>query len=333
MEQISSEIIVILGPTAAGKTELALSLAKRLGGEIISADSRQIYKHLSAGTAKPEGRWSGENYLVEGVPYHLADFLDPRERYSAGRFAAQASSLISQIRSRGKRPIVAGGTGLYLKALFEGLDDLPGANEEIRQRLASEIGLFGPKELHRRLEKADPEAARRISPQNTQRLIRALEVHEMTGRPISSFWTRTGSLSAVRRSPFADPQSPVPNPLFIGLWREKELLKKRIEKRAREIFPKMLEETRALLGRGCPEDAPGLRSLGYPEALQVLHGESSPAQGLENLVRKTCAYAKRQRTWFKHQHPLTRWTRPDREEDMNALAVSIVEELEKGMTV
>lgn len=333
MEQINPQTLVILGPTAGGKTELALSLAKRLDGEIISADSRQIYKHLAAGTAKPAGRWSGENYLVEGIPYHLADFLDPRERYSAGQFAGRASAVISQIQASGKRPIVAGGTGLYLKALFEGMDNLPGADPEIRQRLKAEIEACGPQELHRRLKEIDPEAARRIPPQNVQRLIRALEVHEITGKPISNFWTRTGPLSAVSRSPLANPRSPVPNPLFIGLWWEKEQLKKRIEKRAREIFPKMLQETRALIGRGCPQDAPGLQSLGYPEALQVLSGQMTSAQGLEKLIQKTCAYAKRQRTWFRHQHPSTRWLHLEGEENPEILAETVAKDLEAAVKV
>lgn len=278
-------MIVVAGPTASGKTELALALARRLGGEIISADSRQIYRDLSAGTAKPP---RDERGLCAGVPYHLVDCVELTETFDAASFARSAGALAREIASRGRRPIVAGGTGLYIRALLEGLSELPGRDEALRRRLEGEAAAAGWPVLHRRLSEIDPRAAGLIPAGNRQRLVRALEVHELTGRPISSFWGEP------RRGGWQGPVT------MLRLdWPAGEL-RTRIAERAGRMWPGMLSEMRGLRARlGGAE--PGLESLGYASALACLRGEISSEEGLKRLIASTCAYAKRQRTWFGAQ--------------------------------
>lgn len=278
----AKRLIVITGPTASGKTELVLALARRLGGEIISADSRQIYRGLSAGTAKPARDARG---FCQGIPYHLVDCVDLAEPYDAGRFSRSAARLARDIASRGCNPIVAGGTGLYIRALLEGLSELPQRDEAIRRRLEAEGEACGWELLHRRLEQIDGTAAKSIPPGNRQRLVRALEVYELTGRPISSFWKQP------RRGGWEGPAT-----VFRLDWPAAQL-RARIAERARLMWPGMLAEAKALLP-GLSGAEPGLESLGYDSALACLHGEISSEEGLRRLVASTCSYAKRQRTWF-----------------------------------
>lgn len=275
-------LIAVVGPTASGKTALGVELARRLGGEVVSADSGQMYRGLDAGTSKPP---------TCAVSHHLIDVLDPSEQADAGRFAELARAAIDGIRSRGKRPIVVGGTGLYLKALLVGLDPLPRRDERVRERLAELVEANGRRWLHEELERADPEAARRIPPDNLHRVMRALEVYELTGRPISEQWTKTPALSSA--------------PAYGILWRREELAA-RIRARCEESFPKVIEEVRRLVPARYTGREPGFKSLGYPEALSVLRGEVPPAQALERTVRNTLAYAKRQATWFRGQAAV-RW--------------------------
>jgi tRNA dimethylallyltransferase len=264
---------------------LALALARRLGGEVISADSRQIYRDLSAGTAKPT---RDERGLCEGVPYHLIDCVALRESFDAARFARLAGALAGEILGRGRRPIVAGGTGLYIRALLDGLCELPVRDESLRRRLEDEASRSGWPALHRRLSAVDPEAAKAIPAGNRQRLIRALEVHELTGRPISRLWKepRLGGW-----------EGPVTT---LRLDRPIEELRARITERAEKMWPGMLAEARALAPR-LGGDEPGLESLGYASALACQRGEISSEEGLRRLIASTCAYAKRQRTWFGAQ--------------------------------
>src|SRR5437879_4280460 len=198
------ELLAVVGPTASGKTKLGLQLAQEQKGEIISVDSRQVYRYLSIGTAKPRGQWAVNRapctetsdhgsrstvheslYLFEGVPYHLVDFLDPDQRFSAADFVKLATEKVHDIQQRGKTPILVGGTGLYFKALTEGLASLPQASPELRARLKKEAQEKGREFLHQKLQAIDPEAAKKIPAHNIQRLIRALEVYELTGKPIS----------------------------------------------------------------------------------------------------------------------------------------------------
>jgi tRNA dimethylallyltransferase len=258
--------IVVVGPTASGKSELAAALARELGGEVISADSRQIYRGLNAGTAKP------------GYPCHLVDIIEPSVKFSAAEWAARAKTLLAAAK---KPMIVAGGTGLYVKALLEGLSDMPPRDESVRAKIA---GDGDARELHAKLRAVDPAAAAKIPPGNTQRLIRALEVYELTGLPISAHWgKRKGGVQAR---------------LVLRLDWPPETLRLRIAERAKAMWPGMIEEASAFEG-----GEPGLESLGYREAWLCSRGKLSKAEGFDRLVSATNAYAKRQRTWFRTQLP------------------------------
>lgn len=277
-------MIVLAGPTASGKTELAVALALRLNGEIVSADSRQVYRLLDAATAKPSKEQRAR------VPHHLLDVAGPEEAYDAARFAREASAAIAEIEKRGKLAIVCGGTGLYLRALTEGLSPMPPRDEAVRARLTAFAEREGREALHARLAKSDPKAAAAIPAANVQRVVRALEVLELTGKPISTSWSeaRTGGLApdAILRLDVAN-----------------EILRERIEKRARAMWPALLAEVRALVPSRFRGDEPGFTSLGYREALAVLRGEIDSDDGLAEMIRATHAYAKRQRTWFRNQLP------------------------------
>lgn len=278
-------MIIVAGPTASGKSDLALALARRLGGEVVSADSRQVYRGLDAGTAKPRRAGDG---ACDGVPYHLIDCAELSETFDAARFALLAGPLCRDIALRGKVPIVAGGTGLYLRALLEGLNELPGRDPVIRRRLEEEAAASGLAALHQRLAAVDPEAADSIPAGNRQRLLRALEVHALTGRPISAHWKEP------RKGGW---QGPVH--VLILQWSSDEL-KGRIERRALSMWPSMLSELKDLAPRlGGAQQA--LQSLGYGEAMACLRGELSSEEGLRRLIASTNAYAKRQRTWLRTQ--------------------------------
>jgi tRNA dimethylallyltransferase len=274
--------IVLAGPTASGKTDLAVALAVKIGAEIISADSRQVYRRLDAGTAKPS---AAQRTIVR---HWLLDCADPSEAFDAARFAKEASTAIADIRARGKIPLVCGGTGLYLRALLEGLSPLPPRDESVRARLAAEAEKLGLEALHARLAAADPEAAAGIPSANLQRVMRALEVFELTGKPISAHW-REGRDGGMKAS------------MTLRLELTPELLRERIESRARGMWPGLLSEVKALVPAEFTGEEPGFTSLGYREALACARGEMSPDEGLVKLITGTLAYAKRQRTWFRNQ--------------------------------
>jgi len=271
---VLDEVIAVVGPTASGKTELAIALASKLDGEIVSADSRQVYRRLDAGTAKPP----------RGLPvaYHMIDVVEPSEAYDAGRFGAAARELFDEIRARGRRPILCGGTGLYARAALDGLSPLPRRDEALRRRLAQD-----PEALRRKLASVDPQAAASIPPGNVQRAVRALEVYELTGKPISAHW-REGRARALPRK-------------ILSIRWETQALSARIEARARALWPALLLEAERLLAGGYKGDEPGFQSLGYPEAVACARGEMSGPEGLASMIKQTLAYAKRQRTWFRHQ--------------------------------
>ena len=267
--------IVICGPTASGKTELALALAKRTDGIIISADSRQVYTHLTAGTAKPQGVWQNGAYWVEGIPYHLVDFLNVTDTFNAGAFVARALEITAQYP--GRQIIFAGGTGMYLHAYFVGMDTLPASTPQTRELLTRLLQKEGKEGLHARLAEKDPSSAAAIPAGNVQRTMRALELCLLTGKPASQL--RTGVFHTL------------PNPAqsaFVYLNWDRTALNARIQTRTEAIFDPMCQETQALLNQGTPADVPALKSLGYPQAVAYLQGQLT-------LTRQ---YAKRQRTWF-----------------------------------
>lgn len=287
----SEKPVVIMGPTASGKTELALELAKKLGGEIISADSRQVFKYLSAGTAKPDGEWKSINeknfYMVDSVPYHLVDIIDPMLNYDAGSFVHDANALLDEITRRQKLPIIVGGTGLYIQALFSGLDVLPKSDSGIRQELAEFARKHGSQALHEKLKEIDLESAKKIPSQNIQRTIRAIEVYKLTGQPISKL--QSGKFYNAL---------PVHLIKFVILTWNKARLVERIKKRTLENFDKWVAETRKLLNEGYPEDCPGLKSLGYSQIIDYINGKKTSSETIHNIVQLTISYAKRQMTWF-----------------------------------
>jgi len=280
-----------MGANASGKTEIALELARQAGGEIISADSKQVYKFMEAGTAKPRGSWgetpAGRAYLVEGIPYHLVDTLDPRASYDAGEFVKEAKRLLPEIWARGKLPIMAGGTGMYVQAFWNGLDELPPADPALREKLSALAAASGKEVLHAELASIDPEAALRIPPGNVQRVIRAIEITRLAGRPVSQLWSGK-FFNAL----------PAHEGKFVFLKWQKDLLGERVKRRTAGRFDEWEAETRLLLEKGYAEDCPGLKTLGYPQMLDYLAGRINRQETIRLITGASMAYAKRQNTWF-----------------------------------
>ncbi len=288
-----------MGPTASGKTELALRWAKAHGGEIVSADSRQVYKHLSVGTAKPQGQWTPELYRVSNIPYHLVDIIEPDQTFTAADFVRRAGEKIAEIRVRGATPILVGGTGLYLKAFSEGLAPLPPRDEAVRAELLEFAEKQGRPALHAQLQKVDPVAAEHIPANNIQRVLRALEVYRLTKKPLSQ-WHSEHQAQASQQSPLT----------FYGIDLPLKELHQRIEVRCAAMLENgMIEETQALMKQGVPPEAPGLTGLGYPRVIAYLKKELTRENLLKLLIQDTRQYAKRQRTWFRHQAEV-QWNPP-----------------------
>ena len=272
--------IAILGPTAAGKSEIGLQVALQTRAEIVGADSRQIYQGLEIGTAAPSAR---ERALV---PHHLASFLPPGEAYSAGRYAREARTAIDGIRARGGTALVVGGSGLYLRALLDGLFEGPGRDERVRSRLHERLAREGLQALRAELLRVDPEAHAKILGADAVRVIRALEVHELTGRPIT----------ALRRERRRDPLPAI----RFGIRWPRALLARRIASRIQDqLRDGFMAQARALLEAGLPDDAPGVGTLGYRELLAHLRGECSLESAVETIALRTRQLAKRQETWFR----------------------------------
>jgi len=277
------ELLVIAGPTASGKSALALEVAEREGGEIVSADSQQIYRHFDIGTAKPGAE------AMRRVRHHLVSEVEPREQVNAGRFRELAEAAIVEIRARGRWPIVVGGTGLYLRILLHGVMPGPGASAEIRARLKREAAELGREALHRRLAAVDPESAARILPRDLVRVERALEIYQLTGAPASASRRAHGFREERHRFRMYVLDPP------------KEALRAAIEARTRAMFEGgLLDEVRTLLARGFRE-APPMRSVGYVQALAAVEGRMSVEEAIADAALKTRRYAKRQLTWFRKE--------------------------------
>lgn len=285
-------LLVIAGPTATGKTRLALELANHAPIEVISADSRQVYRGLDIGTAKPT--------LAERkrVPHHLVDIIDPDEVFNAHRFARLARAAIVDIETRGARPVVVGGTGFYIQALLTAspLGATP-PDSELRGRLIRELETHGPQPLIRRLREIAPDRAAAIDLKNPRRLIRALEI--------------AGSRANAAMRP-GQPKTTRPIPAdVLGLEVEPELLAKRIAKRTEKMFNSgLLAEARRLHDRGYNRTLPALSGVGYAEALAHLDGQLTLPEAIQRTTIRTRQYARRQRTWFRHQLP-TVWRPPN----------------------
>lgn len=277
-------IVALAGPTATGKSALGLFLAEALPGEIVNADALQVYRGLDIGTAKPTPEERTR------VPHHLVDVLEPTERWSAGEFARRAREAISGIRSRGRRPIVVGGSGLYLRALLEGISPVPRGDRAVRRGLRERAEAEGLPALYEELRRRDSETAGRVPPGDRQRILRALEVVEVSGTPLSEW---------IARRPYGQERLPA---VRLGLTLPRALLYDAIERRvARMVERGWVEEVRSLLARGLSPAAPAFQAIGYREIARHLAGEWTLEQALDETVRATRRYAKRQLTWFRKE--------------------------------
>jgi tRNA dimethylallyltransferase len=270
----------IVGPTAVGKTGVAIEIAEARGWEIVSADSRQVYRLLDVGTAKPTAEERSR------VAHHLIDTVSPWEAYSCGRYRREASRAIEEILAAGKFPVVVGGSGLYLRALGKGLFEGPERDDALREKLRRQAEIAGRQSLHERLAQVDPVSAVRIHPHDTQRVIRALEVFSTTGRPVSELQG-----SAMVRIPF--------ELRLVGLSRPRKTLYRLINDRFdRMLEAGLVEEVRGLMERGFSEAWPSFKTVGYREMVAHLRGEVSFETARENAKTQTRRFAKRQLTWF-----------------------------------
>ncbi|HTX19363.1 MAG TPA: tRNA (adenosine(37)-N6)-dimethylallyltransferase MiaA [Bacteroidota bacterium] len=299
------KILIITGPTASGKSALALEVASILPAEIISADSRQVYKLLSVGTAKP----SPED--LRKVPHHLVDFLSPEQHFSAGDFSALGRKCALDIQSRHKLPIVVGGTGLYIRALVDGLFSGPGRQQEIRDKLETRLATEGSEKLLGELRQVDPESASRMLPSNQRRIIRALEVYYATGKSISSHHREQKS-------------KPLFDPIYVGLdWRREELYR-RINARVEAMLTAgFLDEVKGIVSAGYDGSFKSLQTVGYKEALSYLRGELEYDRMVELMKQSTRRFAKRQLTWFRGESRI-HWMKMDEETNLKSIAGKVV---------
>ena len=280
-----TKLIIITGPTGTGKSEVAVELAEEFNGEIISADSMQVYKYMDIGTAK------ASKVLQDKVKHHLIDIKDPKVDYNAALFVSDAEKAIEDIKSRGKNILVVGGTGLYIKALVEGLSDAPESDESVRERLLEDEKSHGKGYLYGRLKEVDPRSAETIHENNTHRVIRALEVFELTGKPFSEYASEQKVESKFETLKIASD---------IAMEDDREKLYSRINLRVKKMMDSgLVEEVQSLIDRGYSSDLKSMSSLGYKEVICFLEGDLSLEDCVELIQKNTRHYAKRQLTWFK----------------------------------
>jgi tRNA dimethylallyltransferase len=282
-------LVAIVGPTATGKSAMAIALARRYGGEVVSCDSTAVYRGFDIGTDKvPIDERAG-------IPHHLVDVADPMEEYSAARYAREAAAVIRDITKRGRLPIVVGGTGLYYRALTRGFFPGPARDNALRARFERIATRRGSECLHRWLQRVDPPSAIRIQPRDRKRLIRALEVYYLTGRPLTDHFTAT--------------ESPLPDyrVITLALNIPAEQIADRVARRVDQQFERgLLEEVRALLRTGLPESAHPFTGLVYRQVLEYFHGVRDEAATRELIVRENRRYARRQLIWFRKE-PNLQW--------------------------
>ena len=304
---MAPNILVICGPTASGKTALAVELALLLGGEVVSADSMQIYRRMDIGPAKPTAE------EMEGIPHHMIDVADPEEDFSVARYVDMAARCVDGILSRGKLPILVGGTGLWMDALIRGHGFAGGhAGGEVRRELETRFDRDGIEPLLAELRQVDPDSAVRLHPADTKRILRALEVYRETGQTITAHNAATQAMpdrySAVKIGlRFADRED------------MKALIDRRVDKMAAEG---LLTEVRALLDRGLPKNATAMQAIGYKEFLGVLDGTLTEQEALELVKLRSRQYAKRQLTWLR-RNPAIHWIYWEKDRDFaRALQIS-----------
>jgi len=285
---ILDAVIVILGPTASGKTKVSIELAKQINGEIVSADSMQIYKFMDIGTAKPD------EMEREGVEHYLIDEVNPDEEFSVARYQETALGYIEKILSKGKTPIVVGGTGLYINSLLYNINYSETVSDwELRDQLKKESEEKGNEYLHKRLEDIDPEAAKRIHPNDIKRVIRAIEVYKFTNKPISYHQEISRQLPPKYRY------------IPIGLNIDREILYERINQRVDIMLEKgLVEEVKKLVEMGCDKNTIAMQAIGYKEILRYLRGETNLDEAVYVIKRDSRHYAKRQLTWFRRNQDI-----------------------------
>ena len=283
-------VVAVVGPTAVGKSDLALDLCERLGGEVVNTDSMQLYRGMDIGTAKltPEER--------RGIPHHLLDVLEVTETATVAEFQRWAREAIADCRARGVVPVLVGGSALYVRAVLDRFE-FPGTDPEVRARLEAELAEVGSGALHRRLAVQDPEAASRILPSNGRRVVRALEVIELTGRPFSA---------TLPRQEYVDPAT-----VQLGLDCPRELLDLRIEERVRRMWDAgLVQEVQRLEPHGLRDGLTASRALGYQQVLELLAGGCTEEEAFAATVQGTRRFARRQDSWFR-KDPRILWLRWD----------------------
>jgi tRNA dimethylallyltransferase len=282
-------LLAIVGPTATGKSALGLALAGRFGGEVVACDSTAVYRGFDIGTDKvPPAE-------QQGIPHHMVDVADPVEEYSAARYAREAAAVVRDISRRGRLPILVGGTGFYYRALTRGLFPGPGRDAKLRARLEGVAARRGVERLHRLLARVDEPSARRIQPRDLKRIVRALEVYFLTGRPLTAHFAETAS-------PLADYEV-----VAFALRIPAELTAERVARRVDQQFAGgLLEEIRGLLAAGVPEQAHPFSGLVYRQALEHLHGVRDERATRELIVRENRKYSRRQLIWFRKE-PNLQW--------------------------
>ena len=295
-------VVVVTGPTASGKTPIAIELARRFDGEIVNADSMQVYRYMDIGTAKPSAEQQAQ------APHHLLDVVNPDASYSAGRYLREARAAAARIHGRGRLVLLTGGTGLYIRAFLEGLVDTGDADDELRQQLEEEheqaVAAGEPERLHARLARLDPDAARRIHPHDLKRTIRALELIE-----------QAGSLASRQRGEHGFTDRPYRS-LHLALDPGVEALKRRIDARCVAMIEAgLLQEVRGLLDRGYGFDLRPMQAIGYRHMRAVVEGEHTLAMALPELQADTRRFARRQRTWLRKVEGVV-WLHPDRADEI-----------------
>lgn len=308
-------LIVLTGPTAVGKTALSIQLARRIGGEIISADSMQVYRHMDIGTAKIRLE------EMDGVPHHLIDILEPTEDFNVVRFQALARAAAEDIYSRGKIPIVAGGTGFYIQALLNDIDFTQiDENTQFREEMERLAAEQGAEVLHERLRAVDPESAEAIHANNVKRVIRALEYYEQTGEKISAH----NEAERAKTSPY--------HFFYYVLNTDRTVLYERIEKRIDEMMEEgLVEEVRQLQAMGCRRDSVAMQGLGYKEILDYLDGACTLEDAIYKIKRDTRHFAKRQITWFKREKHVTWINKKDYNYDEDKILEVMLESIKKDI--
>lgn len=307
-------LVALVGPTAVGKSQVAILLAKALETDVLTADSRQVFCGMDIGMDKPtlEER--------QGVPHRLIDLVEPDQPFNAGEYRRHALSEIERLYGLGKIPLVVGGTGLYVRALLRGLWEGPGADWSLRQRLEEEARVKGADHLHRELARVDPESAGRLHPHDQVKIIRALEVHHLSGQSLSE---------SHRRHAFAETSF---LPLLIGLVREREALYRRIEQRVDEQLAKgLLTETQRLLDKGYGRHLGSMKGLGYRQLAGYLAGEYAYEEAVRRLKRDTRHFAKRQLTWFRKE-PGIIWLSIGDHESLEAVSARVLDQVSRFLS-